>query len=230
MTISREETLKETSAVVLLSAGLDSTVNLYWALDEGLPVRKVLTFDYGQRAALREVGRAQQICLLRSLDHQVISLPWLRPLGGSCLLDTSKPLPLGEDINIHDPVASEKSKNLVWVPNRNGVFINIAAAFAEALGATYIIPGFNLEEAQTFPDNSQNYITALNKALAFSTSHGAMVKCYTVDMNKKAIAQKGQELGIPWNLLWPCYQGQEHLCGACESCQRYLEATKKYIG
>ena len=50
----------------------------------------------------------------------------------------------------------ESAKN-VWVPNRNGAFINIAASFCDAYEADYIVIGFNAEEAVTFPDNSTDF-------------------------------------------------------------------------
>lgn len=214
------------SVIVLLSSGLDSTVNLYWALSAGLEVKKVLTFHYGQRAAQREIERSQEICRIKKLSHQLVELPWLKQVGKNSLVDPSVPLPVGEEIQILDREASERSKNLVWVPNRNGVFLNIAAAFAEGMGANYIIPGFNREEAQSFPDNSKEYIKALDQSLYFSTSHFVKVKCYTVDMNKREIVQKGRELGVPFDLLWPCYQGGDEVCGECESCQRYKEGLR----
>ena len=46
------------TSIVLISAGLDSTVNLKRALDRGA-VAAGLTFDYGQRAARRESENAQ---------------------------------------------------------------------------------------------------------------------------------------------------------------------------
>ena len=215
------------SAIVLLSSGLDSTVNLYWALHEGLDVRKVLTFHYGQRSAQKEIERSRQLCQAKNLEHQLVELPWFEKVGTSCLMDSSRPLPTGEEVQIHNKKISQRSKDLVWVPNRNGVFLNIAAAFAEELKARFIIPGFNLEEAQTFPDNSKEYMDALNHALIFSTSNQVEVKCYTLGMNKREIAQKGQEFGVPFDLLWPCYQGGDKICGECESCQRYNEAVRE---
>ena len=213
------------SAIVLLSAGLDSSVNLYWALSEGLSINKVLTFDYGQRAAFREEERSRKICEMNQLNHECIQLPWLRYLGNSSLLDSSRHLPLGGEVQINNRESSQRSKELVWVSNRNGVFLNVGAAFAEGLGADYVIPGFNLEEAQTFPDNSEAYIQALNRSWSFSTLNGVHVKCYTVGMTKREIAQKGEQLGVPFDLLWPCYQGGDYICGECESCQRYRAAV-----
>ena len=60
----------------------------------------------------------------------------------------------------------------MWVPNRNGVFIAIAAAFAESLGADLVVTGFNAEEAATFPDNSAAFAAAATESLRFSTANG----------------------------------------------------------
>ena len=55
-------------AVVLLSGGLDSAVNLKQALDE-TGVALALTFDYGQRAAAREAAAAALMCRELDLHH-----------------------------------------------------------------------------------------------------------------------------------------------------------------
>ena len=46
-------------SIVLLSSGLDSTVNLYKAIKK-TDVQMTLTFDYGQRAAIKEIECARK--------------------------------------------------------------------------------------------------------------------------------------------------------------------------
>ena len=62
--------------VVLLSGGLDSTVNFKAALDNA-GVAVALTFDYGQRSANRETAAASAICERYGVSHERIDLPWL---------------------------------------------------------------------------------------------------------------------------------------------------------
>jgi len=112
----------------------------------------------------------------------------------------------------------------VWVPNRNGVFINIAASFAEALGCDTIVVGFDAEEAATFPDNSREYVEAANKALSYSTLSGVKIYAPLIDKNKSEIAELGLEIGAPLEWSWSCYRGEAKPCLRCESCLRRARA------
>ena len=211
-------------AVVLLSSGLDSSVNLYRAVKE-LDVVRVLTFNYGQRAALKEVEKSTELCKRLNLSHEVLDISWFKSFTQTSLLNESMDVPT-DKVSINDMKSSEESAKAVWVPNRNGIFLNIAAAFAEGLGAKYIIPGFNAEEAATFPDNSEDFMHALDKSFSYSTSNGVNVKCYTTDMSKTEIVKLGRQLEVDFDLIWPCYMDGETLCGQCESCQRYERAVE----
>ena len=209
-------------AIVLLSSGLDSTVNLLLAKKKFAQVMAV-TFDYGQRAAKKEIEAAAKICLKHQIEHEVVDLHWLGEISSSSLNKGN--IPVGKHVDISSMETSAKTAKSVWVPNRNGVFLSLAAAFAEARGATYIVPGFNKEEAQTFPDNSKSYLEVLNHSLKFSTQHPQVqATCFTVDMMKDEIVKLGVELEAPFELMWPCYFDGDELCGECESCQRFRQA------
>jgi len=212
-------------AVVLLSSGLDSSVNLFKAHRE-LHVIRALTFNYGQRAAKKEIACSQNLCQMLGIEHQVVPLEWLGHVTKTSLVNVAHDVPVGAAVSIDDYDQSMTTAKAVWVPNRNGIFLNVAAGIAEALGADYIIPGFNAEEAVTFPDNSQDFLTATDVALSFSTANHVKTLCYTTDMNKSQIVQLGRELSVPFELLWPCYFSEDKWCGQCESCQRFNRAMK----
>jgi 7-cyano-7-deazaguanine synthase len=211
--------------VVLLSAGLDSTVNFYAAKNEG-DVAMALTFDYGQRAAKKEIEHAAEISRRGGVPHRVLALPWFRDFTKTSLVDTSMAIPTGKakSVSIDDMNVSAESAKAVWVPNRNGIFLNIAAAFAEGLGADAVVPGFNLEEAATFPDNSEDYLLAASESFRFSTSNQVKVHCFTSHMMKSEIVALGRRLGVPFDLIWTCYFGGDAPCGECESCLRFKRA------
>ena len=121
---------------------------------------------------------------------------------------------------------SKNTANLVWVPNRNALFINIAASFAEAFGYNDIIIGANKEEGETFIDNSKEFITNINNSLKYSVNSKIEVKAPLIDMTKEEIVKKGIELNIPFHLIYSCYNGNGKHCGKCESCLRLKRALK----
>lgn len=210
-------------SVVLLSAGLDSTVNLYEAQKRG-EVVLALTFGYGQRAAAREVEMAKRLTADLKIPHRVLELPFFKDFGQSSLVDTRKALPKGDEVSIDDLNVSQATAKSVWVPNRNGIFLNIAAGFAEALKAEVVVPGFNLEEATTFPDNTDAFLKALTQSFSYSTSNQLKAHCFTTDLNKVQIVKRGIELNVNWKNVWPCYQSLDQWCGECESCKRAKRA------
>lgn len=210
-------------AIVLLSGGLDSTVNLFLAAKD-FDVLLVLTFDYGQKSFLKELQSSKHFCEVLKINHKVIRLDWLKELSTTSSLTSTNAIPLGTNVDISSVLKSKETAKSVWVPNRNGLFLNIAAVFADQLGADYIIPGFNKEEAETFPDNSKDYLESASKSFSYSTRNQAEVMCYTVDMMKTEIFKTALELKIDIGKMWPCYLDQDQICGQCESCLRFLRA------
>ena len=206
--------------ISILSGGLDSTVSLAVAVRK-MDVALAVTFDYGQRAARREREASAKIARTYRVKHLVIKIPWLAAITRSALVNRKRKLPRNEK--------SVQSAKAVWVPNRNGDFIEIAAAHAESLGATRLVTGFNREEAATFPDNSKAYVRAVNRALSYSTANGVRVVSFTADLGKRAIVRLGRRLKAPLDLIWPCYEGGRKWCTTCESCLRANEALGNSI-
>jgi 7-cyano-7-deazaguanine synthase len=210
-------------AVVLLSSGLDSLTACSQAVKEFLVVRAI-TFDYGQRSARQEIARAKKIARYYRIPHSVIRLPWFVPLIKTALVDRKKPLPqLKKTAD-----GSLSTAAAVWVPNRNGVFLNIAAAYAESEKADIIVTGFNAEEAKTFPDNTQEFCTTADKFFSYSTQNKVTVKNYFSKKNKKEIYALAKKNQAPLEYVWPCYEGGWRLCGHCESCVRFFNAKESY--
>lgn len=212
-------------AVVLLSAGLDSSFNLFKATQQ-FDVALTLTFDYGQRAARQEVQCAAKLAAHYKVPHKVVSLPWFKEFTKTTLVGGGE-IPSGADVQIDDFKRSSETAKSVWVPNRNGIFLNIAAGFAEGLGAKFVVPGFNLEEAQTFPDNSAAFMKALDNAFSFSTANRVTTHCYSTHLNKTQIINEAISAELPLQLLWPCYLDGDKWCRQCESCQRFLRAARE---
>lgn len=212
-------------AIVCLSGGLDSTVALAMTLRER-PVAAAVTFDYGQRAGAAELRASERIRAALGVAGRSVRLPFLDGVPGGALLDPAAPLPRPAEADLDDAFgAARRCADRVWVPNRNGVLIAVAAALAEALGADLVVMGFNREEAATFPDNSAEYLDAENRALAYSTAGRVRVGSPTAHLDKAAIVRAAVDLDAPLQHVWPCYEAGLRPCGTCESCLRFRRAV-----
>jgi 7-cyano-7-deazaguanine synthase len=210
-------------AIALLSGGLDSVVAA-WAAQETHEIALALTCDYGQRAAQREVEAAARVAALMGCRHVVLDLRWLGALGGSALTDAAGPVPQLAPEGLDDATLTAQTARSVWVPNRNGVLINVAGAYADAQDCQAIVVGFNVEEAATFADNSQAFMAAADSFLALSTRSHPRVISPTAALDKRQIVALGRKLGAPLHCVWSCYLGGEEPCGQCESCRRLERA------
>ncbi len=213
-------------ALVCLSGGLDSTISLLWAEKEYSSVEAVF-FNYGQKALEKERKASRYFAGLVGANFSEIDLRFLGEVSGSALNNTETLVPQGDSVDIKNAETSKETASAVWVPNRNGLFINVAASIAEAKKIDHIILGFNLEEAQTFPDNSKKFIEDTNKALESSTKGLVKVVSPTVDLTKVDIVKLGKKLDVNFQKLWPCYKNGDEICGTCESCKRYLSAKRE---
>ncbi|MBC7287267.1 MAG: 7-cyano-7-deazaguanine synthase QueC [Armatimonadetes bacterium] len=211
-------------AIVLLSGGLDSVVTSAFAAAVARDVL-ALTFDYGQRAAAREIIAARAVAEALGIQWQKIDLTWLGELGASALTDRCVPIPSSEAL------AEEERSAAVWVPNRNMVFVAVAGAYADAWSYQAILLGLNKEEAAVFPDNSIQFASACTAALSWSTRVRPVVWGPLAGLDKREIVEFGRQIGAPLELVWSCYgEGPAH-CWECDSCRRLrtaLEAARAW--
>ena len=213
-------------AVALLSGGLDSVVATTVAARGPGGVALALTFDYGQRSGSREAKAARAVAEELNIEWKLVKLPWLGELLPAALRRGAGPLPRPEAQDLDDPSRARQTARAVWVPNRNGVFVNVAAAFAESIGARDVVAGFNREEAATFPDNSPEFMKRATEALALSTANRVRLVSPTARLDKSGIVRLGIKTGAPMAHVWSCYDGGTRMCGSCESCARLLRALE----
>lgn len=201
-----------TKSIILLSGGLDSVVSL-GLCKEKYNISLALTFDYGQKSAVQEIEASKQICDYYKIEHKVIKLDWLKDVTHTSLVS---------DAEVPDGI--QETSNSVWVPNRNGLFLNIAGCFADGEDFDYIFIGANKEEGETFPDNTQEFIDRINSEFEYSTSKHPKVIAPLINFDKNDIVKQALANSLPLELVRSCYKNSEKHCGLCESCTRLKNA------
>jgi len=198
-------------SVILLSGGLDSLVALgYCYNNPDYKIELALTFDYGQKSAQKEIEASEKICEHYCIKHKIIKLDWLKDITNTALV-SSKSIP---DSNL----CTDKSAMAVWVPNRNALFLNIAASFCDSFGYDSIIFGGNKDEGCTFPDNTEAFRLAVNNLFGLSTQVHPRVVAPLINCSKDDIVKIAVDNSIPLKYVWSCYNSGEKHCGECESC------------
>ena len=198
--------------IILLSGGLDSLVSLGLS-KEKYNIELALTFDYGQKPASIEIESSKQICKHYGIIHKVIQLNWLKEITHTSMVSDNE-LPDG----------IQNNSDSVWVPNRNGLFLNIAASVADGENYDYIVIGANKEEGQTFPDNTEVFINRVNAEFEYSTKKHPNVIAPLINFNKNDIVKQALEHSIPLEFVHSCYRDTKQNCGTCESCTRLKNA------
>ena len=207
-----------TKSIILLSGGLDSLTALGACKDE-YNIELALTFNYGQKSAKEEIEASSKICSYYNIKNKLIALDWLKEITNTALVS--------EESVPRDNLGTTDSAKSVWVPNRNGLFLNIAASFADSFGYDYIIFGANKDEGQTFPDNTEEFRNEISKVFEYSTLKKPKVIAPLINCSKGDIVRIAIEKSIPLEYVRSCYNTGNKHCGVCESCVHLKKALQK---
>jgi len=201
-------------AVVLLSGGLDSATALAIAAERGYACH-ALSLEYGQRHHAELAAARRVAASLGAVEHKVISLD-LTAIGGSALTDR----------RIAVPEQPSEGIPVTYVPARNTIFLSLALAWAEVLGAWDLFIGVNAVDYSGYPDCRPEYIQAFQRLSQLATRAGVeggsfQVHAPLIEMSKAEIIQTGSRLGVDYGLTVSCYSADEagRACGHCDSCR-----------
>jgi 7-cyano-7-deazaguanine synthase len=202
-------------AVVLLSGGLDSATAAAMAASQGYAIY-ALTVSYGQRHAC-EIAAARRVATAVGAARHVELNVGLSAFGGSALTDVID-VPKDRPIDANDiPVT--------YVPARNTVFLSLALAWAETLGARDIFIGVNALDYSGYPDCRPEFIQAFEHLAELATKAGVegqrvRVHAPLIQMTKAQIIEAGVALGVDYGLTHSCYDPTPdgRPCGHCDSC------------
>jgi 7-cyano-7-deazaguanine synthase len=202
------------AAIVLLSGGLDSMVAAGIARERGFAVH-ALTIDYNQRHRV-ELAAARRVAeMVEAVGHVVLPIDLSRFGGSALTADIAVPKEgVGDDIPV------------TYVPARNTVFLSLALAWAEAVGARDIFVGVNALDYSGYPDCRPEFVAAFERLAGLATKAGVEGERFTVHaplmtMRKADIAAEAARLGLDAGLSWSCYDptAEGLHCGRCDSCR-----------
>jgi 7-cyano-7-deazaguanine synthase len=213
-------------AVVLLSGGMDSTTAAAIAQRDGFEVH-ALSVRYGQRHAVELDAASRVAQRLGIRDHVVVDLD-LRAFGGSALT-ADQPVP-------KDTPMAEIGAGIpaTYVPARNTIFLSLALAWAETLGARDIYLGANALDYSGYPDCRPEYLEAFGRMADLATRagvEGARLTIHTplLRLTKAQIVTLGTELGLDYGITSTCYDPAPDgaACGRCEACLLRLKGFEQ---
>jgi len=213
-------------AVILLSGGLDSATAAAIAKSEGYDLF-ALTIDYGQRHKI-EIESAKKIAHRLGVARHVIMPIDLRLFGGSSLTS---------DLQVPKDVPLEQIGQCIpntYVPARNTVFLALALAFAESVGAATIYIGVSGVDYSGYPDCRPEFLRTFNMLANLATKSGIESSPFSIEapllsLSKRETILLGLEHGVDYSLTFTCYDPSPEgkSCGRCESCQLRLHAFRE---
>jgi len=209
-----EQSHAGSAAVVLLSGGLDSATVLSTTIAAGYSTY-ALSFDYGQRQEAELVAAHRVAAAAGAVEHRTVTLD-LSQFGGSALTDLS----------IDVPETPTEGIPVTYVPARNTVFLSLALAWAEVLGANDIFIGVNAVDYSGYPDCRGEFITAFEAMANLSTKAAVEGQKLTIHapllkLTKAEIIKLGVSHNVDYGLTLSCYQPTPDglACGRCDSCR-----------
>ncbi len=204
-------------AILLLSGGLDSYTAGALAKADGYRLF-ALTVRYGQ-THVQEIEAARRAALALGVERHVELDLDLRDIARSALTGAS-------DVPLDRDVAAAHDIPTTYVPARNTIFLSLALAWAETVGASDIVIGVNALDYSGYPDCRPEYIDAFERMGRLATAAGVQgrplhIHAPLLHLSKADIIRSGIAMGLDYGLTHSCYAPSPdgRPCGRCDSCQ-----------
>jgi 7-cyano-7-deazaguanine synthase len=215
-------------ALVLFSGGQDSATCLAWALQQFSHV-ETLGFDYGQR------HRIELECRTALLDSLRVQFPdWSTRLGEDHRVDLRVLGQISATALTDERAIAFESSGLpnTFVPGRNLIFFNFAAAIAYRRGLKVLVGGMCETDYSGYPDCRDDTLKALQVTLGLGMDTRFRIETPLMWLDKAATWSLAQSLGgdalveLIRTDSHSCYQGDRsrvhewgHGCGSCPACE-----------
>lgn len=205
-------------AVAIVSGGMDSVTMLHYLVKVEKRNPAIITFVYGQKHDKEIEYAKSQSSLLHCHEHLILDLSLLQSLFAvSALVSNDLSVPDVNDV-LGDPQPA------TYVPNRNMIFLALAAAYAETHGVADIYYGAQSHDLYGYWDTTPEFLERLNQVYSLNRKTPIQIKAPLVHHSKTDILRMGLELEVDYSMTWSCYEGKEAACGRCPTCAERLQA------
>ncbi len=217
-------------AYILLSGGQDSFVSLLWAKNEFREL-EAISIAYDQTHII-ELDYAKKIAGHFNVAHIVYDIKsFFKTIAISSILNNT-------NHNMKHPDASDLPAS--FIPNRNGIFLTVAAnhAFRKNEKHIHLVTGACETDYSGYPDCRNSYMKAKARELSLSLDRPVSIHTPLMWMNKAQIfetADKAEKLKELNELTMSCYDGFEKLnkwgrgCGKCPACMLRKKGFDEFI-
>ena len=230
--------MAETSALVLFSAGQDSTTCLAWALHHYARV-ETIGFAYGQRHSVEMDQRGVVLDALRETFPA-----WGAKLGADRVVDASVLGTVADTALTGDAEIRMQANGLpnTFVPGRNIVFFTLAAATAYRRDLTRLVGGMCETDYSGYPDCRDDTLKALQVSLNLGMASRFVIDTPLMWLDKGDTWALAADLGgdalirLIAEHTHTCYEGNRDTrhawgygCGACPACTLRADGYADYL-
>lgn len=221
--------LPETDKKVIsvLSGGLDSSCATILLVEKyGKDNVVALSFDYGQKQVV-ELEKAAELCKELGIMHKVLDLKILGEINkgfSANIVGSDKEVPKADEV-----IGSVQP--ITYIANRNMIMYSIAAAYAETVGAEYIVCGLQVHDIYGYHDCTQQWVDKMNDVLSENRTIKIKIIAPFVQMSKYEEIVEVDKLD-KFKLLkhtLTCYNPTDgESCGECPSCIERITAFREF--
>jgi len=224
-------------AGVLFSGGQDSATCLAWALERYGHV-ETIGFTYGQRHDI------EMECRLTVRENIARAFPqWAERLGEDHIIDLSALGQISETSLTRDVEIEVSASGLptTFVPGRNLIFLNFAAALGWRRGFTDLVAGMCEADFSGYPDCRKETLDAQMQAISLGLDKPFTLHTPLMHRSKAGAWEMTHALGgaalteIILEDSHTCYMGERgarhdwgYGCGSCPACELRANGWAEY--
>jgi len=200
---------------------MDSATAVYEAMDRGYEPYLLHT-SYGQETEHKERECAEALAAeVDAAEFLHVETRHLAAIGASSLTD--------DDLAVADADLDSDEIPTSYVPFRNANLLAMATSYAEANDCEAVFIGAHSEDFSGYPDCRPAFFEAFQRVIEVGTKPETDVSLEApfVEWSKTDIAERGLELGVPYEDTWSCYRDEAPACGTCDACAFRLQAFQR---